>query len=97
MRLLKTQHSTHQIGIHLIWCPKYRHQVLEGPIEVHLRRLIGEICKDNDWLIQAIEVMPDHVHVFVQIDPLTAPVDMVKLIKSITAVQLFTLFPELKG
>lgn len=97
MRLIQDSHSVHQLGLHLIWTPKYRNQVLVGPIEVTLKRLIGEICSVYDWEVQSIEVMPDHVHLFIQVVPLVAPVDIVRTIKSITAVQLFTIFPDLKG
>lgn len=40
--------------------------------------------------------MPDYVHVFVQADHMTAPVEIAKTMKSISAVYIFTKFPDLK-
>lgn len=97
MDLISSSHSVHQIGIHIVFCPKYRHQVLSGAIEVELKRIIGDVCVHYGWSIQSMEVMPEHVHLFVQIDPFTTPALVAKTIKSITAIQIFTLFPKLKG
>ena len=49
-----------------------------------------------DWKLHSLEVMPDHVHVFVQADHVTAPVEIAKTMKSISAVYIFTKFPLLK-
>jgi putative transposase len=96
MEVLSSSHAKHCLGYHLVFCPKYRHQVLSGAIEVELKQVIGETCKTYGWLLHSIEVMPDHVHLFVQADHTTAPVEIVKTIKSIAAVTLFTRFPDLK-
>ena len=47
--------------------------------------------------IESLEIMPDHVHIFVQADPQTAPVEIAKTLKSISAVNLFNRFPKLKS
>jgi putative transposase len=90
-------HALHSIGYHLIWCPRYSHPVLVGAIEVELKRILAEICVAYEWELQALEIMPDHVHIFLQADHLAAPVDIVKTLKSISAVQLFNKFPKLKA
>lgn len=61
-----------------------------------MKRLVSEICIHYEWSLEEMKIMPDHVHIFVQIDPSTRPVDVAKTIKSITAVQIFTKFPDLK-
>lgn len=96
MKIKSSKHSKHSLGYHIIFCPKYRHQVLTGPIEVELKKLITEICLAHEWELHALEVMPDHVHMFVQADHNIAPVNIAKTIKSITAVYLFQNFPTLK-
>ncbi|NJR39682.1 MAG: IS200/IS605 family transposase [Leptolyngbyaceae cyanobacterium CSU_1_4] len=83
-------------GYHIVFCPKYRHQVLSGAIEVQLKQIIGETCKTYGWILHSLEVMPGHVHIFVQLDHTVAPVEVVKMVKSISAVKLFTQFPDLK-
>ena len=44
MKVLSSSHAKHCLGYHIVFCPKYRHQVLEGAIEIELKRIIGEIC-----------------------------------------------------
>ena len=96
MELKRNKHSVHCVGYHIVFCPKYRHQVLKGAVEVEAKRIFAEICADKNWMLLSIEIMPDHVHLFIQADPYIAPVAIVERIKSISAVYLFTKFPHLK-
>ena len=96
MKLLRSPHAVHEIGLHYVWCTKYRHQILVEQVEIDLKQLIAEICIDRNWILHALEIMPDHVHAFIQTDHLTAPVEVTRTIKSITAVGIFTKFPKLK-
>lgn len=94
---MSTNHSKFSLGYHIIWCPKYRHQVLKDIIEIELKQVLAETCAHYDWNLVSLEVMPDHVHIFVQADPETAPVNIAKTLKSISAVHLFNKFPTLKN
>ena len=66
---------THKNGIvylnqyHVIFCPKYRRKVLVGDIEKDLREIFYEVAKENGVEIKALEIMPDHVHMFISFDP----------------------------
>lgn len=94
---MSSNHAVFSLGYHIIWCTKYRHAILNDAIAVELKRIIAETCSVYGWELQEIEVMPDHVHVFVQADHLTAPVEIAKTLKSISAVHIFHAFPQLKG
>jgi len=96
MKEIHENHAIHKIGYHIVWCPKFRHQVLADGVEVELKHIIHQTCTEYGWNIVALEVMPDHVHLFVQCDHQTRPVDVAKTIKSISAVYIFTKFPKLK-
>lgn len=96
MEKIKKNHSICSIGYHLIWTTKFRHQILKNAVEIETKKIFAEVCIQYEWLLRTIEVMPDHVHLFVQTDHLTRPVDIVKTIKSISAVHLFHRFPDLK-
>ena len=96
MQILTSSHAKHSLGYHIIFCPKYRHQILEGAIEVELKRILIETCKAYGWLCHSLEVMPDHCHIFIQTDHTTAPVEIAKTLKSISAVHLFNKFSKLK-
>lgn len=94
---MSSNHVVFSLGYHIIWCPKHRHIVLDNALAIELKHIIAETCSVYGWELQAIEVMPDHVHIFVQADHLTAPVEIAKTLKSIAAVHIFHVFPKLKG
>jgi putative transposase len=96
MTTAATAHSRYNINYHLVWCPKYRHQILTGKIEEYFRRLLDNICNHYGYQILALEVMPDHVHLFLSVKPQIGPTDVVRTIKSITAVWIFKKFSWLK-
>jgi putative transposase len=54
---------------HVVWCPKYRRKVLVSDVERRLRELITQICAERQSEIIKLEIMPDHVHLLVEVDP----------------------------
>ena len=54
---------------HAVWCPKYRRPVIKGDVEHRLKEIIKESCIELNAELIEMEVMPDHVHLLVQIDP----------------------------
>jgi len=89
-------HCKYLVQYHLIWCPKFRYNVLKGNVEEALKRILAEICNKYEYKILELEVMADHIHIFVSAKPTVAPTDIVRTLKSITAIQLFKEFPALK-
>lgn len=89
-------HSVHSLGYHLIWTPKFRHAILEGPVEIELKQILAQTCQTYDWTLHELEIMPDHVHLFVQTNPTDSISNVVKTLKSISALHLFSKFPKLK-
>jgi len=51
---------------HLVWCPKYRRDVLRGEVKVRLLQILNEVCIEHGWVIHTAEIMPDHVHLFIE-------------------------------
>lgn len=86
----------YQTAYHVVWCPKYRRKVLIGRISEFLTAQLTEICELRQWPILALEVQPDHIHLFLSIPPSIAVADAVKILKGTTARKLFVEFPELK-
>jgi hypothetical protein len=60
MQTMSTNHAKFSLGYHIIWCTKYRHQVLRNAIEIELKRILAETCIQYDWKLQSLEIMPDH-------------------------------------
>lgn len=70
---------------HVVWCTKYRRKVLVDGVDIRLKELIEEICKEYSIDIIEMEIMPDHVHLLVEVDPQFGIHKAVKLIKGRTS------------
>lgn len=88
--------SVHFMGYHFVWCPKYRRKVLVGQVEKRLKECIKEKAKDMGCEILALEVMPNHVHLFIQGDPLLKPNKIIGEIKGYSSHQLRKEFSDLR-
>lgn len=82
---------------HVIFCPKYRRAVLEGDIDIRLKQLISEKQEEYGYTVLDMEVMPDHVHLLLDIDPKRGVVTIVNMIKGYTSHQLRKEYPSLKS
>ena len=69
-------HCKYLIQYHIIWCPKFRFSVLKGNAEDTLKQILQKICNDYNYHIKALEVMPDHTHVFIDVPATVAPYAM---------------------
>jgi putative transposase len=81
---------------HVVWCPKYRRKVLVQAIETRLKEIIAQVCQEHQAEIEELEVMPDHVHLLVSVDPQFGIHRLVKLIKGRSSRFLRQEFPVLK-
>ena len=89
-------HIVYACTYHVIWCPKYRRAVLTETIAARLKQLIAAVVSETTGEIVELEVMPDHVHLLVSIDPQFGVHRLVKLIKGRSSRVLRDEFPELK-
>lgn len=82
---------------HIVWCPKYRRPVLTPPVDGRLKELLAEIAAEHGMTIHAVEVMPDHVHLFVESDPTLCVAEIVNRFKGRTSRVLRQEFPSLRS
>ena len=80
---------------HVVWCPKYRRKVLTGKIEARLKELVQETCLELQCELIELEIMPDHVHLLVEVDPQFGIHTLVKNLKGKTSRILRKEFPVL--
>lgn len=80
---------------HVVWCPKYRRKVLVGKIEARLKELIQETCIELQSELIELEIMPDHVHLLIEVDPQFGVHKAIKTIKGKTSRILRKEFKEL--
>ncbi|WP_406368479.1 IS200/IS605 family transposase [Streptomyces sp. NBC_00647] len=89
--------GVYDVGLHVVWCPKYRRRVLGGRVAVRLRELIEAKAAEKGWEIIALEVMPDHVHLFVRHEPKAFASYVANQFKGFTSRVLREEFPHLKS
>ena len=82
---------------HVIFCPKYRRPVLVDGVDVRLKEILLEKAAELDVKILSIEIMPDHVHLFISFDPRLMLHKIIKILKGSSARILREEFPSLKS
>ena len=85
-------HCKYLTQYHIIWCPKFRFSVLQKGADDKLKNILADICNQYGYEIKALEVMPDHIHIFVDCPQTVAPCDIVRTLKSISAIEMFKAF-----
>ena len=81
----KTRHSRYHIYYHLVWIPKYRRNVLEGMVKQRMETILMEIAKSKELEVCGMEVMPDHIHLFISSPPQNSPSLLVNWFKGISS------------
>jgi len=81
---------------HVVWCSKYRRPVLVGKIDLELKRIIHEVAKQRNTEIIELEVMPDHVHLLVEVDPQYGIHKLIKQMKGRSSQLLRGKFKQLR-
>ena len=66
---------------HVVWCPKYRRDVLKDGADVRLKEVIQDVCTEAGAEVLEMEVMPDHVHLLVEVDPQYGIANLVRRVK----------------
>jgi putative transposase len=79
----------------MVWIPKYRRKILIGEVAEETEKILRAIAEEKGWEILALEVMPDHIHLFASAPPKHAPADIVKVFKGWSARYLLKQFPDL--
>jgi putative transposase len=95
-KLIHDRTVVYNVGYHIVWSVKYRRKVLCGKIEKSLKILLHEICADKGFILKELEIMPDHLHVFVSAKPKFSPSYIYKMLKGISSRKLFMQHPELR-
>lgn len=91
------QNVVYSCKYHVIWCPKYRRSVLIKGVDTRLKEIIRTVATESESEILELEVMPDHVHLLVEVDPQYGIHRLIKLMKGQSSRLLRTEFPWLKS
>lgn len=96
-KLKNNRSSVYNVSYHIIFCPKYRRKVLVNGIDTKLKKILLQKAKASGFDIEKIEVMPDHVHLFVKAHPRISINSLVSKLKGYSSFMLRKEFPKLKS
>ncbi len=96
MELRRSKHAVYELKYHLVWVPKYRARILGGEVNRYLKEVFERIAEEYEFHIDTMEIMEDHVHVFIGVPPSYSPSEVVQILKSISAREVFKKYPKIK-
>lgn len=88
--------SVSLINFHFVFVPKRRKPVLVGEVKKRLQEIMFEVVTEREWGLIAKEIMPDHVHFLVNVQPKYSASEVARLVKGRAARYLREEFPHLK-
>ena len=95
-RYIYKSHNVSILLYHYVCPAKYRRVIFDDSVDKILVQTCEEISKRYDINIMEIGTDGDHVHFLIQSVPMLAPQTVVRIIKSITAKEIFRLCPQVK-
>ena len=96
-RYRKNAGAVFSLKYHIVWCPKFRRPVLVDAVADRLRELLAEKSAELGMKIHALEVLPEHVHLFVEADPTRCVAEILNRLKGYTSRTLREEFPSLRS
>ncbi len=96
MTLKRMSHAVYDRRYHLVWAPKYREWILREKVREAVKELFQEILAARDCEIVEMEIAEDHVHIFTSIPPRYSVGEIVRILKSVSAREIFVRYPEVK-
>lgn len=95
-RFRKLTHVIWHCQYHIVWIPKYRYRVMNGPLA---EMICGTLKAIAGWMkceVVELKVMPDHVHMVITVPPTLSISKLMGELKGRTAIRVFQKFPSLK-
>ncbi len=92
-------HKSHNVTVllyHLVFPAKYRRAVIDEGVDAVLREVCLEIEKRYEVKFLEIDIDKEHVHFLVQSVPMYSVTKLVRMIKSLTAREVFRRCPQVK-
>lgn len=95
--LKSSSHGYGQLVYHFEWCPKYRYRVFGKPENRKLcEQVLWEVAERYGITIRELAVMPDHIHVAVDIPPDMSVSRAFQLLKGASSYELFRRQPKFR-
>ena len=94
--LIRDRTVVYNIGYHMVWSVKYRRNILQGKVAESLKNILQKVCAEKGFILKEIEIMPDHLHVFISAKPKFSATYIYKMLKGIGSRRLFLKHPEIR-
>ena len=88
------QNTIYNIGYHIIWIPKYRKAILKGSFKDIIKISLFDKARELDITIEAYEIMPDHIHLFIKCSPNHRVSDVVRQLKGYSSYMVRKSYPQ---
>ena len=95
-RFKRASHVIWHCQYHLVWVPKYRYRVLQGPIGREVFKRVMVFCQQLGCEVVELNVQVDHVHLLVKVPPKLSISGLMGVLKGRTAIRLFSAFPVMR-
>lgn len=97
MKYKSNKNVVYSCKYHVVWCTKYRRIVLEKGADQRLKGVLEEVANEISVDILEMEIMPDHVHLLIEVDPQFGIHRAVKRLKGVSSKILREEFPFVKS
>ena len=95
MKYKSNNNVVYSCKYHVVFCPKYRRKVLVGDVESRLKEIVINVCAEHGIDLLEMEIMPDHVHLLLEVDPQFGIHKAIKTIKGVSSHLLRSEFKHL--
>ena len=89
-------HTKWNCKYHIVFAPKYRRKAFYGSNRLEIGAILRELCRWKEVTIIEAEVCPDHVHMFVEIQPKLSISTFMGYLKGKSSVMIYQRWGNLK-
>ncbi|OKZ70899.1 MAG: IS200/IS605 family transposase [Clostridiales bacterium 36_14] len=89
-------HTKYNYKYHIVFAPKFRRKEIYGELKKEIGNILRQLCEWKGVTIIEAHACVDHIHIFVDCPQTVAPCDIVRTLKSISAIEMFKAYPQLK-
>jgi putative transposase len=98
VELYSFSHGYGQITYYIVLVPKYRYNIFYNKqIKKDCELILINICAKNGYKIHAMEVVDNHVYLFLEFHPSSSLSKVIQYLKGGSSYRLFRLHPDLKN
>ncbi len=89
-------HTKYMCKYHIVFIPKYRRKIIYNKLRADIQKYIKDLCKWKGVEIVEGHMMPDHVHLLVEIPPRMSVSSFMGYLKGKSSLMIFDKHPNLK-